>query len=195
MKTLALLFLGLSCLAFTTKLIRHSTKVVISSDSQLFIKGSTNVNTFTCEFNIKQLNTPIPLYYHEIEDKLVFDKAKLVLENTCFDCGNKGMNKDFMALLKSDEHPEILLSLKEISNIKHNPSTVNTLVELTIAGASKTYHLPVQIATEEQIKVSGTLKLNIEDFGLEAPKKALGLIKVSENIEIHLRLFFTEQKE
>ena len=194
MKKIAFILIILSSLSFTTSVIVNNTKILISPNSQLFIKGFTNVNSFICAFNIKELNKPIPLYYKIIEDKIVFEKAKLVLDNNCFDCGHRGMNKDFMTLLKSEDYPEILLELKEIHKNKHTPSVVDALVELEIAGKTKSYPFSIEIKEEGNIRVSGSLKINITDFGLNAPKKALGLIVVSEDIEIKFELLFSECK-
>ncbi len=192
MKKIVYIVVVFSTLAFTSKVIINNTSVVIAPNSELIIKGTTNVNSFKCEFNINEINTPIPLYYKVIEDRIVFEKAKLVLSNDCFDCGNKGMNKDFMKLLKSDEYPEIELQLKEIT--KNNVSTMNALLELHIAGKSKSYHVPLTVNDNETIFVSGTLKVDITDFDLEAPKKALGLIVVSDDVEISFQLNFRECK-
>jgi hypothetical protein len=192
MKKLVYILIVLTTLAFTTKVIVYNTSVLITSDSELVIKGTTNINSFKCKFNIKEIDKPIPLYYQVIDDKMVFEKAKLVLDNECFDCGNNGMNRDFMKLLKSDEYPEIELQLKQVN--KNNGSQINALLELRIAGKEKSYYVPLSLKDKEHIFVSGTLKVDITDFNLEAPKKALGLIVVSDYVEISFQLNFKEYK-
>lgn len=184
----------MSSFAFTTFEMFNDTSVLITPESQLLIKGKTNVSKFKCEFNINQINEPIPLYYQLVNNKMVFEKAKLKLDNQCFDCGSRGINKDFRALLKSEDYPEIELHLKEIKNIKTNPSQVNALLELHIAGKSNSYQMPLTIDNSQDICVSGLLKLNITDFDLVAPKKALGLVVVSDEIEINFQLIFKELK-
>lgn len=192
MKHILYIMIVLTTLAFTTKVMVDNTSVLITPDSELVIKGTTNINSFKCKFNIKEINKPIPLYYKVVNDKMVFERARLVLDNECFDCGNKGMNKDFMKLLKSDEYPEIELQLKEVD--KNNGSHINALLELRIAGKSKSYHVPLIVKDKVDIFVSGTLKVDITDFNLEAPKKALGLIVVSDDVEIGFQLNFSECK-
>ncbi|MBR9846908.1 MAG: YceI family protein [Algicola sp.] len=194
MKKIVLILIIISGFAFTTNEVFNDTSVLITPESQLLIKGKTNVSKFKCEFNINQINEPIPLYYQVKNNKMVFEKAKLKLDNQCFDCGSKGINKDFRALLKSESYPEIELHLKEIKNIETNPSKVNALLELHIAGKSKSYLTPLTIDNSKDICVSGLLKLNITDFGLIAPKKALGLVVVSDEIEINFELIFKELK-
>lgn len=192
MKKLVYILIVLTTLAFTSKVVINTTSVLIAPESELIIKGTTNVNSFQCEFNIKEINKPISLYYTIVDDKIIFEKAKLVLDNECFDCGNKGMNKDFMKLLKSEQYPEIELQLREI--YKNNVTTVNALLELHIAGKAKSYYIPLSLKDKEHIFVSGTLKVDITDFNLEAPKKAMGLIVVSDRVEISFQLNFKECK-
>ena len=192
MKHVLFILIVMTALAFTTKVMVDNTSVLITPESELVIKGTTNINSFKCKFNIKEINKPIPLYYNVVNDKIVFERARLVLDNECFDCGNNGMNKDFMKLLKSDEYPEIELQLREVN--KNNGSHINALLELRIAGKSKSYHVPLIVKDKVDIFVSGTLKVDITDFNLEAPKKALGLIVVSDDVEIGFHLNFSECK-
>lgn len=194
MKKIGIILVLFLSFAFTTSIINETKSVSIEPESQLVIKGTTNVSSFKCKFDIKEINNPILLYYKVIDDKMVFEKAKLVLNNDCFDCGHRGINSDFMDLLKSDEYPEILLELKEIKMESNRTDEVNALVKLCIAGKSKLYHLPLHYKEDSDIQVRGTLKLNITDFGLKAPKKALGLIVVSEEIEIKFDMVFRESK-
>ena len=192
MKKLIFIIVIFFTLAFT-KIMVNNTSVVILPKSELFIKGKTNVNNFTCNFNLNEINDPIPLYYKVVDDKIIFEKAKLVLGNDCFDCGSKGINKDFKKLLKTETYPEIKLHLKEINKVDQNQKTVNAKVKIFIAGKTKSYTLPITIKDNKDICVCGKLKINITDFDLEAPKKALGLIVVSDEIEINFNLTFVEK--
>ncbi|HLT33759.1 MAG TPA: hypothetical protein VKZ98_08225 [Aquaticitalea sp.] len=194
MKKLIVFLTILSTLAFTTTAIVQNTNISVAPESELLIKGTTNVNSFKCVFNIKEVDKAIPIYYKVTNDRIEFEKANLILDNNCFDCGNKGMNRDFMALLKSDEYPEIVLELKELKNVDNTTSNMNAKVKLTLAGISKNYMVSLKAKDNEPMEVSGNLRLNITDFGLEAPKKALGLIVVSENIEIKFQLILKESK-
>ena len=194
MKKLIVFLTILSTLAFTTTAIVQNTNISVAPESELLIKGTTNVNSFKCVFNIKEVDKAIPIYYKVTNDRIEFEKANLILDNNCFDCGNKGMNRDFMALLKSDEYPEIVLELKELKIVDNTTSNMNAKVKLTLAGISKNYMVSLKAKDNEPMEVSGNLRLNITDFGLEAPKKALGLIVVSENIEIKFQLILKESK-
>ncbi|HLW33152.1 MAG TPA: YceI family protein [Aequorivita sp.] len=195
MKTLAypLLFLLLVSFTNTSTVNKHKT-IFISPKSELEIVGSTNVSTFTCLFNVKNLNKPLRIDYWEGDDLIRFQKSTLVLDNTFFDCGGKGINKDFHDLLKTKVYPQILLTLKEIKKKAIADNKVEALVEIQIAGISRSYIVDVEAKQEGDLHLNGNLKLNITDFNLEAPKKILGLIVVSEEIEIIFKLIVGEEK-
>ncbi|WP_455169856.1 YceI family protein [Aegicerativicinus sediminis] len=156
---------------------------LIMPGSKLTIVGSTNINDFECKFDIAELTEPVVIDYNENNQVLKFSKAALKLRNKSFDCGSRPINKDFLSLLKTENYPEITLKLKEIF-WKNDPTKVNAVAEIEIAGIRKTYNVNVKASNENNLVVSGLLKLNIEDFNLKAPKKVLGLIVVEKIIDI-----------
>lgn len=191
MKKILFLVYVLATLAFTV-VIEGSTSVLITPSSKLLIKGKTNINTFKCQFDILKLKKPIPVFFKKINDKMVFENTTLVLENDCFDCGGKGINNDFQQLLKSDMYPETLINLKEISIDNTSENTVQALLEIRIAGVTNACKVPIKLTGEDTLLVEGVLNLNICDFNLEPPKKALGLIVVKDIIEINFQLVVQE---
>ncbi|WOD42487.1 YceI family protein [Hwangdonia lutea] len=192
MKRILLFFPMLIVLGFTYIETVKETAVHITPESSLIIKGKTNVNKFDCEFDVQNLESSIPVLF-EIEDrKMVFKETQLVLSNSCFDCGNKAMNKDFYNLLNSDEHPNIILKLKKIEGHLSKNNVVNAHIDIDIAGVVNSYNLPLKFEGEETMNVSGVLNVNICDFNLEPPKKALGLIVVDDWIQIQFQLKIRE---
>lgn len=61
-------------------------------------------------------------------------------------------------------------------------------VKINIGGKENTYLVPVTIDNTDTNRFAGKLKLDIRDFGLEPPKKFLGLIVIKEDIEINFNL-------
>lgn len=180
----------------TSSTLNHSrdyeikeSKVFFSSESALKIKGKTNVSKFECEFNMKVLSDSIGISYMHHNDHLKFTDTKLRLPNFHFDCGGKGINKDFHQLLNSEEYPQILIILKELVPIESTSKSAQVTVEIVISNVMNTYSVPIQIDTSDQLLVSGTLPLNINDFNLSPPSKVMGMIKVSPIIEIEFQLY------
>ncbi|MEN3324390.1 hypothetical protein VP395_11680 [Mariniflexile soesokkakense] len=182
-----------TALAFTTRdSIIKNTSVIITTESSLVVRGTTNVNTFSCAFNINKFKNPIQVFYKVEEGEIVFNKTALVLDNNCFDCGGKGINSDFQKILKSEKHPQIILSLKEISQLE-NKLEVKALVDIQIAGITKGYKIPVKVKKNNGILVTGDLAISLADYDLEAPKKLFGLISVDDKIEIFFQLTVKEK--
>ena len=162
--------------------------VKIISNSTLNIYGTTNVNTFNCILNFENVNSVIQTSYTEKSNRLLFENTILKLENSCFDCGNNMMNKDFLKMLDTENHPFISFKLKEIVvNPKVN-SEVYCLASITLAGNTRQYSIPLTLENLQSIKAVGCLSLKLTDFGLKPPKKALGLVVVSNEIDINFDL-------
>ncbi len=68
-------------------------------------------------------------------------------------------------------------------NAKKVQATAN--VDLTITGQTKSYSIPFEThQNDSKIHLKGNKRISIRDFGLEPPITMMGLIKVSEWIEI-----------
>ena len=193
MKRILLVLLFLVLVSFAkTNLAKSSKSILITHQSELNINGTSNVTDFKCRYNIKNLGTPFRVHYEKEHDVIRFENSMLTLENTGFDCGGRGINKDFHGLLQSDIYPEIILRLKEIRIKPHNNHLADALVEIEIAGIKNSYHMETEFHNDKDWHISGRLKLNINKFQLKAPKKMLGLIVVSNEIEISFKLVIKE---
>lgn len=164
----------------------EKTTVQILPDSELTITGDTNINKFRCGFNTAMLERSKGITFQTKNSKIEFKEAVLNLDNRGFDCGNKGINKDFHALLQTDKYPEITLELIEVN--MQDPASAIATVRISIAGKQKNYSLPVEVRNFPVNCFIGQLKLDINDFDLKPPKKMFGLIVVKEEIEINFNL-------
>ena len=182
----------LICLVFIISLKSWSqndfvTKSIeILQNSDLSITGDTNISMFECDFNTFFLEQGRQVIYHKSGDRIIFKSAILSLRNEGFDCGNKVINKDFHSLLKTNEYPKITLELLEINLIKADKGKAS--VRITIAGKEKKFVVPIDILSSSTHRFIGKLKLDIQDFGLEPPKKMFGLIVIKKEVEINFNL-------
>ncbi|MFO8148171.1 MAG: YceI family protein [Bacteroidota bacterium] len=160
--------------------------IKIKPDSKLTITGDTNISKFLCEFDSKMIPSTRKVKVSGNQEELHFQNAILTLDNTGFDCGSKGINKDFHALVKTEEYPEISLELKKLCINTPNQAIADLII--TIAGETKTYRVPVKVIDGDIPQYRGDLTLNIKDFNLKPPKKMFGLIVVKEDIDINFNL-------
>lgn len=176
----------------TINVLKNSKSILVTSESELYINGTSNVTNFKCGYNITNLDDPIRIYYETKNDVIRFEKSILILNNNGFDCGGKRINKDFHGLLKSEVYPQITLKLKEVKLNPNKKNKAEALIEIEIAGLSHSYLMETEFYHDQDWMISGKLKLNIQDYNLKAPKKMLGLVVVSEDIEISFKLVLKE---
>lgn len=187
MKNVLLLVMLLLSGAFTNAQDSFNDKTIkILPESKLNLTGDTNISAFECTFDTGYLKKGQKIKYTGTESHLKFTDAILILNTQGFDCGNKRINKDFHDLIKSDRYPEIYLELTEIKVRENGHATARA--GITIAGIRKFYDLPVEIEKGEIATYKGNLELDINDFGLEPPKKLFGMIVVKDEIEINFNL-------
>ncbi|MCK0156954.1 hypothetical protein MWU65_07165 [Cellulophaga sp. F20128] len=162
--------------------------ITIQDNSLLTITGTTNISNFKCNFNTEQINNPIEINYSQEKNKLIFNKTVLPLYHGYFDCGGRGINKDFKSLIKAAHHPKITLRLKEVQYANTIGETKAT-ISIELAGVTNDYQTAVLIKEDGYLSITGNLELDINAFDLEAPKKAMGLIVVNNIININFKLF------
>ncbi len=156
-------------------------EIGITPNSFLQIKGTTSLNSFQCSYNHQLFSQKIPLSYTQEGSNLYFYEVAIKLENSGFNCGNRAINKDFHELLQTETYPHIYFELLRINN---QNNVLNALISIKIAGVKKQYKVAIN-STDKLYTASGVLCLNITDFGLNAPRKLMGIIIVNEEIEIH----------
>lgn len=162
------------------------TKIEVLPSSELSITGDTNINTFECDFNTSYTQEAQNIFFSKDQTEIFFTGALLKLNTEGFDCGSKPINKDFHALIQSDEYPEILLEVNRVKIKSESKGVANVCI--TIAGHQKFYDVPVIIRNGTVINFEGKLSLNINDFNLEPPKKLFGMIQVKDDIQINFDL-------
>ena len=167
-------------------------KIAVGAESEVVISGTTNINTFNCKYNVKPLELPIRLIYNEKNHRILFENAKLELANDCFDCGGKVINKDFRELLKTETHPQVELRLLYVEPPKQGDKEIKVGMEIIIAGVTRHYEANLKCEDQNNICVNGTLELRLSDFGLKPPRKALGIIKVDNDIKVNVALVIKE---
>ncbi len=163
---------------------------IISSDSSLEVRGSTNVNKYSCT---------IP-HYDQADTLQVVRSAfgiglsgSLTLSIENFDCHNLMMTKELQKTLKSKEFPNIyiqFLSLNELPMLSVTPLPVYGLVDIKLAGYLKRYKVNYQISKDLRgvIHLVGTRTVNFSDFALIPPKKLGGLVRSEDELTVVFNL-------
>lgn len=178
---------------FVSSVAQTQVKVNLLESSLLTVHGSTNL----LNFQLKQpgnkiLNKSIILVAEKHGNKLYLSQNKLAIVVKNFKSENFIAQSEFYKLMQTDEHPHLHIKLNyfEFNTESENQySTGNASLNINITGVSKNYDFPVSATVNDNhIKVTGRKKMNIRDFGLIAPTAMLGMVKVSEWIEIEFNI-------
>lgn len=155
--------------------------------STLIIKGKSNVHEFECDYNTYELSDSLRVNFKKHDNVIVFENTQLLLEKTEFDCGGRGINKDFHKLLQTKDFPHIKMNLKKVSLSGKN--AVNAELSFTICEITKNYTVPISILNQHNKMIfKGSIALSLQDFNLTTPKKIMGLIKVKDTIVVDINL-------
>jgi len=170
--------------------------VYLQKTSWLAIYGTTNILSFKLVYDGEKLpGEVITLTITQNHNKIYSSKNQLSIVVKNFTSENKMALKDFYKLLKSETYPDLKVQLdyKETHDGKGKNQYCkgNAFVNITITGVTRQFHIPVTSnQLGENISVDGGKKINIQDFGLEAPVGMFGIIKVSDWINIDFHIVF-----
>ena len=158
----------------------------ILPSSNLYIKGSTNINNFTCNFNMDDIR---PANFGFSSSAESFKSVFVEFPVASFDCGGAGINKDFRNLLKESYHPLLQIRLLDIKPITESKAKIS--LEFVIAGVNNSYEVVVNYKKEgDYLHTQGSFQLDIENYGLEQPRRMLGLVVVRKEIDVHFAIDF-----
>ncbi len=194
------LFYTVLTLENVNRLIPFSYKYLeyqLGPSSILKVNGKTNINNFSC---ISQEKYPKNGFYYQFNpntDIFIFEDATIKIPLRDLDCGGKAINKDFLKTLRADEFPFISIELKKAIR-QDNDTPVNVdnsmlfmvTAEITITDKSKVVSIPICIFQHDaySYRVTGSVHIQLSDFGIQPPKVFLGLISVKNDIDIQADL-------
>jgi len=199
-----LFFFALFLLLFSGLSFSQTTvSVDLQKNSWLTIRGTTNVISFRLVHEgEKLLGKKITVTTTQNKNKIFTSQNQLSIAVKNFTSENGMARRDFLKLIKSEAYPNLEVQLNYIETLpgkeKDRYARGNAFVNITITGVTKQYLIPVYSnQLGEFVSVDGGKKINIQDFGLEPPVEMLGLIKVSEwiNIDFHMVCKLTVNKD
>lgn len=160
-------------------------------ESYLFISGESNVNEFTFTYNGEDA---------ENTDKTNHNNRSVEISIPIrdFEASNPMMYSDFLELMKESRYPRIKVSF----SMEHLEKTLKGQdgscpeVNITIAGVTRTYSIECSVdQCSGNILLKGRQVVKLSDFKLKPPAKLLGLIKVSNEINVNFGFIITFTKE
>lgn len=166
----------------------------LQKNSSLTISGSTNLLSFKLFQNGEKLSrNKLSIAITQTQSKIFLSQNQLSVVVKNFASNNKMALNDFLKLLKSDTFPTLQVQINYVDlqpiTEKGQSYNGNALVSITITGITKQYSIPISLnGNGDLYVVDGKKKMSIRDFGLSPQNKMMGLIKVSEWIDIDFHM-------
>lgn len=170
--------------------------IFINPDSKVVVYGSTNVNRFTFKYT-ETISIDRAVHVKKVNGNLKLSDCILDLKVHAFDSGNGLMNKDFRSMMKEEENPFITVSLTSLSpEWNEDGSWTNGTVDIEVEmnNIRKKYTVKCKIENPGSLLIYGRQKMFLNDFGLVPPSRMMGMVKVSELVELDLSLRFATDR-
>lgn len=166
------------------------TVVLNHEKSSIQILGTTNVNEFGCTFQSELSTDTFIVKLNPLEHMFSTSGVSFQLPIISFTCESLQMTKDFQSLLKIEQYSNIKIRLVGFYKQHYKPNYVRIWVQL--AGVEKAYDLKTSIDRMKNVIIcEGNAEICMTDFGIEAPEKFFGLVKVNEKIHVQFSLNFS----
>lgn len=173
-------------------------KYRIEESSKLYLKGTSNVNSFTCqcedEFNEQVMEAESSGAYAR------FHNTQVQLKVRNFDCHNRKIDADMQKALQADKYPFIGVALVDSwqSNNCQDKSCYNWFdvranVNLTIARVTTKEYISGQarMVGSNRFEFRGEKPIQMSAYGIAPPEAMFGMIKVNDWITFHFDLIVT----
>jgi hypothetical protein len=100
--------------------------------------------------------------------------------------GESGLDSNMRSAMKEDQFHEIRF---QMDSYQSNPGTLKIRGRLQIAGVEKPVELDAASAADGPgLRVTGTTRLLLSDYGIKAPKFMLGTMTVADAVDVHFVL-------
>jgi hypothetical protein len=188
MKRVGFIAIILLNLAFLSSRSDKEPGLIIGPETRLIIHGQTNVNSFKCKMDCYSSFDTLA-YTTDNDGCMIFFKPnRMNIPVNNFDCASKLINKDFYEVLKADKHPNVQIQFVALERWTGAPNIGGTAY-ITLAGVTKPFTIYYDVSSSsKQLLLKGHQKICFSDFGLVAPEKMMGLIKVQDNLEVEFHL-------
>ncbi len=157
----------------------------LSSESTLTIDGSSTIHDWTVTANtlsgtLKATTAALNEVSFEVPVEDIISER------------GAAMDKKMHEALRKEEHPKVIFSLKDVSNLGEENQTLSGV--LNIAGVEKEVEIETKVVQADgKLKLSGAKGLKLADFNMEPPTAMFGSIVVGEDVTVNFDLTFTKE--
>ncbi len=166
-------------------------------NSEVRIQGRSNLGEYECLL-ADLSNCPEKEVISTVNGfKVRLENNIIQVESNGVDCKNQRMNSDFRDAIKAEEHPYILLELKEFTlhgavNQMPVQENIPSLIAITLAGITRSYEVDLEYFKfeGEKIILKGSKELAMSEYNIDAPSALFGLVKAEDAVKIDFLITF-----
>jgi polyisoprenoid-binding protein YceI len=175
---------------------QETARIPVSSDSKLWIEGTSNLHAWTCK--AEKLDAAIDLEAAAASQLSVappkaLKRVQVTVPVRSLKCGHDAMDKIMYKSLAADASPTIsyvLTTFDAAADDTAKTFTLHAMGTLTVAGKQNALAMDV-VATRSpdgSIKATGTVPLKMTDYGIKPPTALLGTLKTGNDVKIKFEL-------
>jgi hypothetical protein len=181
--------------AFSDGLPAEKKRFSIHESSELYLEGTTNVNSFRC--NCEDRFAPLSVNVEGNASYRRFSDARLKITTRKFNCHNSKMDRDMYKALQADAYPAIQIELlenwNESKSTKADAQTwfeVKAKVKITITHVTKEQYVVAKcrLLSKDNFELLGNKEILMSEYGIDPPEAMFGMIKVHDRINFHFHL-------
>ena len=183
---IALLGLVPASIAWTS---RTDGVLTLAPQSRIWLDGTSTVRAFTCsatEFEAQVTTTGAGSVSAIAGGEKAVSAAVVRVPAAKLECGNGKMNEHMFKALKAAENPMIAYRIATYEIARADGAIQSTLSgTLTLGGVEKPLVVIAKVREEGgMLRVSGTQKIAMSDFGLKPPTLMMGTLKVGNEVTV-----------
>jgi polyisoprenoid-binding protein YceI len=160
----------------------------LPTSSKMTIKGTSSLHDWTVDVGDFQCDMTMisDLSLMKIESVAYTGKAKSIKSD------NSTMDKKILEALKADKFPNIRFTVRSSRDVTMTDKKFSGLItgDITIAGKTKseTIHFTGEMISANRMRINGTKKLKMTDFGISPPTAMLGALKTGDEVSVTFSL-------
>ena len=187
----ALSIMSLSLLAPTQQASGFDRDTLNTPSSRVWITGASNIRRFTCR--AQNVTGAIDLRARAARDSTIggdnlATSPSVLVAVTTVDCGIDRMNQHLRETLDSERFPtiEFRLATYEV-DFSARTAIARLIGSTTIHGVTRPVETVAQVRADSlgAVRVIGTYAVRMSDFGVQAPRRFGGLLRVNDRVLVH----------
>lgn len=182
MKKLSLVIVIMIVAAVAFGVMAQSGTWTPAPGSWVKVTGTSTLHDWEVQTDAVKGSLSFPADFFEGGDGAV--KSTVTIPANTLKSHSARMDRVMYQALQAKQHPEIRYTVTDASSTSANALTI--VGDLTIAGKTKSVTMEVNVARsgESSLLATGSLKINMRDFGIDPPTAMLGTIRTGEMVEV-----------